>query len=163
MKRIICLILVFSFLLSGCTISGVRIKDPVSFHYLCDHYQEKLCCVIASEQREASGHVGDLSYLLALYLMGPVSEEMHTPLPAGTRIDARLDGNHVYLELMETDESFSDIDFSLACACLTLTTLDITGAEDVTIRCGELEKTLNRTSISLTDITDVQIPTEDTQ
>ena len=71
MKRIVCMILALCFLLSGCGSFGARIREPVTFHYLCADYQEKLCCVIVSEEREASGHSGDLSYLLALYQMGP--------------------------------------------------------------------------------------------
>ena len=59
------------FLLSGCGFFGERIREPVTFYYLCADYQEKLCCVIVPEEREASGHSGDLSYLLALYQIGP--------------------------------------------------------------------------------------------
>ena len=163
MKRFLCILLAVSLLLSGCGFFGERIKDPVSFHYLCANYPDELCCVVVSEQREASGHVGNLPYLLALYLMGPVDEEMRSPIPAGVQILSSKDGDHIILELTGATDSFSDIDFSLACACLTLTSLEITGAEKVTVRCGEQVRTLDRSSLTLNDITDEHATTEDMQ
>lgn len=159
MKRITCLILIFSFLLSGCGFFGARIKDPVTFYYLCEAYQEELCCVIGSEEREASGHTGDLPYLLALYQMGPTDDELRSPLPTGTRITAQIQDGHIALELSDAVLSLSDIDFSLACACLTLSCLDATGAEDVTVQSGDRIITMNRDSLTLLDTIE---PTEET-
>jgi len=163
LKRVFCLILAFSLLLSGCSFFGERIKAPVTFYYLCDKYQEELCCVIASEEREASGHVGDLPYLLALYLMGPTSDELLSPLRAGTRISSVLEDDHIYLELSGIADSMSDIDFSLACACLTLTCLDITDAKEVTIRSGDRTKTLSHELLTLYDTTGETIAMEESQ
>lgn len=163
MKRMTALILAVSFLLSGCASFGERIKDPVTFHYLCSNYTEDLCCVIVSEQRESSGHIGDLPYLLALYSMGPVSEEMKSPLVTGTRITAAQEDGHILLELNDACAILSDMDFSLACACLTLTCLDITGAESVTIRCGERAKTLDRSMLTLADTPVQTALTEESQ
>ena len=163
MKRMIALSLVLCLMLSGCATFGERIKDPVTFHYLCSSYREDLCCVIVSEQRESSGHIGDLSYLLALYSMGPVSEDMTSPLPLGTRITAsRQDGN-ILLQLNDACAGLSDIEFSLACACLTLTCLDITAAETVTITCGDRTKTMDRSALTLADAPAETISTEETK
>lgn len=162
-KSCICLILIISLLLSGCSFFSARIKDPVDFYYLCDKYQEDLCCVIASEERESSGHIGDLTYLLALYLMGPIHDEHIMPLPPGTRINAQNDSGHIILELSRTPEELSEIDFSLACACLTMTCLEITDAEDVTIRCGDREKIMNRSSLTLYDTSSETAPMEDSE
>lgn len=162
-QRILCLILSISILLTGCGFFGERIKEPVTFYYLCSSYQEDLCCVIVSEEREASGHLGDLSYLLALYLMGPTNDEYVTPLPAGTRIASQMDAGHILLELTDTSHTLSDIEFSLACACLTLTCLEITDAEDVTILSGDREKTMSRSTLTLYDATSETIPSEESQ
>lgn len=152
MKRFLCLILALSLFLSGCGSFVERIKHPVTFYYLCDSYQEKLCCVIASEEREASGHTGDLSYLLHLYLMGPSGDELVSPLPAGVRIlSAQQTDDQIRLELSDTAPLLSDVSFSLACACLTLTCLDMTGAETVTIQSGDRSVTMNRESLALYD------------
>ena len=159
-KRILCLILSFSMLLSGCSFFGERIKEPVTFYYLCNRYQEDLCCVIVSEEREASGHLEDLSYLLALYLMGPANDEYVSPLPAGTRVTSQIKDGHILLELTNTSHVLSDVELSLAGACLTLTCLEITNAEDVTILCGDKEKTMSRSTLTLYDVTSESIPSE---
>ena len=163
MKRIVCLILALCLLLCGCSSFGERIKEPVTFYYLCDKYEEELCCVIVSEEREASGHRGDLTFLLHLYLMGPSGDEMVSPLPHGTRIvSAEKKDGRIRLELTDTARTLSDAEFSLACACLTLTCLDMTDATDVTIQSGERSLTMARDSLALYD-TNETTPTEDTQ
>lgn len=159
--RILCLILSLSILLSGCGFFGERIKEPVTFYYLCSSYQEDLCCVIASEEREASGHTGDLSYLLALYLMGPSNDEYVSPLPTDISIASQIDAGHILLELPDTAHALSDMEFSLACACLTLTCLEITNAEDVTILSGDRTKTLSHSTLTLYDTTSSPIASEE--
>ena len=158
--RILCLFLVFCFLFSGCSFFGERIREPVTFYYLCSTYQENLCCVLAPEEREASGHVGDLPYLLALYLMGPTDDEHMSPLPSGSRITSSFEGDTIVLTLSDTS-SLSDIDFSLACACLTMTCLEMTDAETVIIRNGDREKSMTRSSLTLYDATTESTPTEE--
>ena len=163
MKRILCLILAFALLLSGCSFFGERIREPVTFHYLCGKYQEELCCVIVTEEREAAGHSGDLAYLMALYQMGPSGENVYSPLPAGTRISSQLQDGQVLLELSDAASTLSDPDFSLACACLTLTCLDIAEAEAVTVSCGSRSMTMTRSTLTLNDPAVPTAATEETQ
>lgn len=163
MKRVFAVIVCVCFLLSGCGFFGERIREPVTFYYICDQYQEELCCVIVSEQREASGHTGDLSYLLALYSMGPTSDGMVSPLRPGTQILPTIEENHVQLELITYENSMSEIEFSLACACLTLTSLEISGAEEVTVHCGDRIRTMNRASLTLQDAIAETTSTEDSK
>ena len=100
---------------------------------------------------------------LALYLIGPASEEsLSVPYP-GLLLSAQQSGTHIDLNLQNLPAAVSEIEFSLICACLALTSLDITGAEDVTIYSGDRTRTLNRESLTLYD-TDVKpISTEETQ
>lgn len=152
MKRIFSLFLIVVFLLCGCSSLGEHIKEPVTFYYLCSSYQKDLCCVVLSEEREASGHSGDLSYLLALYLMGPANDELNSPLPSGTKIlSVQQPDDNLLIELSDLDPILSDIDFSLAGACLTMTCLDISNASSVTINSGSRSITMNRESLSLFD------------
>ena len=59
--------------------------------------------MISSEQREASGHADDLHYLLSLYLIGPSSDELVSPLPWGTRLlGVSRENGTVTLELTDT-------------------------------------------------------------
>ena len=163
MKRILCLFFVFSLLFSGCGFFGERIHEPTTFHYLCRNYQEELCCVIVGEEREAAGHSGDLAYLMALYQMGPSDENLSAPLPSGTRISSDVQNGQVFLELSDAASTLSDPEFSLACACLTLTCLDITDAESVTVSCGNRSNTMTRGSLMLNDMEKSTTPTEEHQ
>ena len=85
MKRFLCLLLCLCLFLPGC--SGELMKNPVTFYYPRREYRYGAeDGVISSEQREASGHTNDLRYLLSLYLIGPSSDELVSPLPWGTRL-----------------------------------------------------------------------------
>lgn len=152
MKRLTALLIALSLFLSGCGVFGERIKEPVTFYYVRSEYAEDMTDVIASEEREASGHLGDLSYLLALYLMGPSSEELVSPIPLGTRFaSVEQVGSTISLNMKGTANSLTDAEFTLMCACLTLTCLDMTTADEVTITCEERSVTMTRDSLTLTD------------
>lgn len=152
MKRCFGACLIICLLLSGCTL-GERLKEPANFFYLrCEYQYFSQNGVIASEERETSGHRNDLSYLMALYLMGPADEEMVSPLPKGTRIlKAEQDAEGVILQLSDLDSVLSDTDFSLACACLSLTCFELTDSQSVTINSGERSVTMERGTLSLYD------------
>lgn len=163
MKRTICLILIFSMLLSGCTLFTGRIKEPVEFYYVRAEYpyasEES---IIGSEEREASGHRDNLSYLLALYLIGPSDDELVSPIPKGTRIysvEQREDG--VFLNLSDTAATLTDSGFSIACACLSLTCMGLTGQESVTITSGDRTVTMTSDTLMLYDITTETPTTEE--
>ena len=82
MRRAFCLFLAICLFFSGCSLSGERMREPVTFYYPRRVYQYGVeDGVIAAEQREASGHRKDLSYLLALYLRfikSPISKAIGT-------------------------------------------------------------------------------------
>lgn len=151
MKRFFCLFLCLCLVLPGC--SSELMKDPVTFYYPRREYQYGAeDGVISSEQREASGHADDLRYLLSLYLIGPSSEELVSPLPRGTRLlgVSREDGT-ITLELTDTSLTATDTEFTLACACLTMTTLSIVSGDEVTITSGARSVTMSRGSLTLID------------
>ena len=152
MKRIFCLVVLVCFVFSGCHFSGERLKEPVTFYYIRSDYQEDLTGVIVSEQREASGHRDDLSYLMALYLVGPVDESNRSPIPRGIRIYvAQNYPAGVILNLSETAKNMTDSEFSLAAACLSLTCLELTGTKQVTITCENRSVTMTPETILLFD------------
>lgn len=164
MKRLTGLVLLLCLVFSGCGTSGERIVEPVTFYYLQTNYSYgSEGSVIASEEREASGHRRDLNYLLALYLMGPSSEALASPVPQGTRVlFVEPEGTAIHLNLSDAAEALTDAEFSLACACLTLTCLDLTGADAVTVTCGSRSVTMNHENLTLFD-SSTTAPTEETQ
>ncbi len=153
MKRLFVLILIVCFLLSGCSFFGERLKEPVTFYYLNAEYQffsEE--GVIVPELREAYGHRDNLSYLMALYLVGPSQDELISPLPRGTRIYfAEQTEENITLKLSDTANTMSDIDFSLACACLSLTCFDLAEVDSVTVISGERTISMNADGLIIYD------------
>lgn len=164
MKRLITVILFLCMLLPGCGTSSEHIKEPVTFYYLQSEYSYGTeNGVIAAEEREASGHRRDLNYLLALYMMGPSSENLTSPVPRGTKIlSVEQTGTDVQLYLSDTADTLTDAEFSLACACLTLTCLDLSSAEEITVTCGSRSVTMNYENLILFD-SSTAVPTEETQ
>lgn len=165
MKRMLAGIMIFSLLLSGCGIFKGIISEPVTFYYLSAEYTfGSNSGVIVAEEREATNHRQDLSYLLALYLMGPADEDHRSPLPSGTRIiNPQQNGEIITMELVNSTYKLSDVDLSLACACLTLTCLDITDASEVSITYGEETVTMHQDSLTLVDDSRENLETEETQ
>lgn len=166
MKRVICLILLFSLILSGCSLFGERIKEPVTFYYVRAEYPYNTTdSILSYEEREASGHREDLSYLLALYLIGPTGDDLISPIPKGTRIySVEYEEDAVFLNLSDTAATLTDSGFSIACACLSLTCIGLTGAENVTITSGDRTVTMSADTLMLYDITtETQATEEQTQ
>ena len=153
MKRYISITMILCLLLSGCTLSGERLKEPVTFYYLrsdYDFFTEEN--IFVSEEKEASGHREDLSYLLRLYQMRPSSEELVSPLPRGTQLTLKQQTERsIRIEMSGNTKDISDIDYSLACSCIALTCFDLTKANTVIITNGERSLTLTRDTLILHD------------
>ncbi len=153
MKQIIAAISLISFLLAGCSATGERVKEPVTFYYLRSEYQYFTeDGVISTEVREASGHRDDLTYLLALYLMGPTEEGLVSPLPQTViLLSAAIKEDGVRLLFSDTKDYLTDYEFSLACACLALTCFDLTEEDTVSIQSGERTILMQRDQLSQYD------------
>lgn len=165
MKRFTALILIIATLLTGCRFLVPHDDDPITFYYLQSDFSYGLDAdVIVSEVRESAGHRRELSYLMALYLMGPVEEEHLSPLPAGTRIfKTEVADSSVKLHLSDAALSLSPERYTLACACLALTCFDLTDAQTVTIICTDQSITMSRSSLTLRDDSAANQTTEETQ
>lgn len=149
MKKIVSILLLACLLLTGC---GSHIKEPVTFYYVRASYQEDMQNIIATEERESSGHRQDLSYLMALYFMGPAGDDLVSPIPRGcSLLHVSIEGGVITLELSDTENSMTDAQFSLACACLSLTCLDMTLADSVTVLSGNRSVTMTADNLVLLD------------
>ena len=152
MKRILCLALALILLLpplSGC---GERIKEPVTFYYLQDSYEENMDSLIVGEEREVAGYQDNLKYLLSFYLMGPVGKSLHSPLPRGTNLfSVTKEYSSLSIEISNTSALLSESEFSLACACLSMTCMDLVGVEEVTVISGSRSLTMRQENLILND------------
>lgn len=160
MKRFCLIATLLCLLLSGC---GQYINEPVTFYYIRSEYHEDMNGILASEKREASGHRDDLAYLLALYMMGPADDELISPIPRGISIyNLESDENSVEIILSESGRVMSDSQYTLACACLSMTCMELTGAKTVTISSGERSITMDDTNLVLHDFS-TAAPLEETK
>ena len=153
MKRYATFLICLVVLISGCSFSSKRIKEPVNFYYPRNEIQyHKNTGVIGWEIREVSGHRDNLSYLLALYRLGPSSEDLRLPFPEGTAIlMMEQTDTYIHLALGSNAAAMSDAELSLASACLTLTCTELTQVEHVTVTNGDRSVTMSRNSLTLID------------
>ena len=154
MKRLICLFsaLILLPMLWGCDSAAI---DPVSFFYCREAEQYQYFDedgVICAESRDLTGHRGDLQYMIRLYLAGPLEEGLRCPFPSETRlVEAKKIIGSVRIELSDLEETMSDAEFSLACACLTQSCMSFIQCSEVIITSGERSVTMNAKNIILSD------------
>ncbi len=146
------LILLLCLFLPGCQRAD---ENSVSFYYSRDPQQYQYFeenAVIDREYRDLTGHRKDLRYMTGLYLAGPMEEGLIPPFSKSTRLlSVQQDGGAITIELSDHTSIMTDSEFSLACACLTLTCLDFTECEEVTVVSGERSVTMTADSILLSD------------
>jgi hypothetical protein len=139
MKKVVSLILAFLTVLSlsGCGTKTSQGEDTVSFYYLreADSYiYGAPDGVVTGEVRAESSASSGTGYLLSLYLMGPLDENLRSPFPAGCEITNIVrNGKEVTVVLNANFTTLKGIHLSLACVCLARTCMSVTGAEVVQI------------------------------
>lgn len=154
MKRFLYLMICLACILflTGCSSSNL---ESVSFFYCRDpanyqYFEED--GVIASEERDLTGHHKDLQYLISLYLAGPLEEGLISPFPRNVRlVEAKTLNSKVYIELSDLGNSMSDSEFSLASVCLAKTCMPFSETNAVTIKSGARTITINMNNILLID------------
>lgn len=134
MKRWLSLILPVILIFTGCGLSD-RSEDTVTFYY-----QKSTTSygssdgVIAAENREITSSNPDLTYLLSLYMKGPVDEALKLPLPNGTRLaEISMEDGCLTLVFSMELSYLEGMDLSIACACICYTCFSLTDAELVRI------------------------------
>lgn len=152
MKKYICLVLSALFLLAGCS-SGEN--NNVPFFYCRDtaayqYFEED--GVIQKETRDLPGHRNDLHYMIGLYLAGPIKEGLESPFPTSTQIlSLHLEEDILSIELSDLTNTLTDSEYTLACACLTLTCLNIAQCSAVQISSGNRSIRMSNETMILFD------------
>ena len=162
MKRTVMIVLAaLILLLTGCD-SGRR--EDTLFYYCRDPEQYQYFeedGVIRPEERDLLNHRNDLRYMVSLYLAGPMEEGVVSPFTKATKlISAELRDDTVHIELSGHNNILTDPEFSLACACLTLSCIDYMPCQAVTIVSGDRSITMDAQSILLYDPLPQQETTE---
>ena len=165
MKRLLILCCIGCLLLCGCQLESREDREPVLFYYRqAEFVLGEDNGSIAAEERDGTGHITDMNYLLRLYLTGPLSEDLVCPFPSDVQLSSiRTGQGKVTVTLTGSPEHLPEAQKTLACACLTLTCLDITDANEVTVLYRERSLTMTRDSLTLIDESTVQLTTEETK
>ena len=161
MKRAICLLLIFVWILclAGCAAEKAEIQDSVRFYYpRSKATYGSADSVITWEEREAAGHVGDYKYLIALYLKGPETESLSRTFSRHVTLkDLQIIGDTAKVILNDYAARLTGLDLTIACACLSATVTELTGVHRVTIQAesalldGNPAITMDRDQILLLD------------
>ena len=163
MKKFICLLLVItiSFLLIAC--HSKSSKDTQLFYYLRKEIDfESETPVIGSELRRSGT---DLNAILQLYLKGPESAELSSPIPADTTlISTEIQDDTLSICLSDSFAQITGLDLTLACVALSKTAMEITDVQIVRI-CTENEQLNGEKWFAVSDdlvhLTDSESPDDD--
>ena len=165
MKRLIAIALLLLMLpgLWACA-QEKELVYPIAYHYLRAPLPNGQIAhgsadsLIGTELREGDGYQQDPSWLLDLYLHGPLDRSYRTPFPVGTSLRQLIvEDSGATVVLSRQFAKLTGADLSLACGCLTLTVMDLTGAESVTILVegalldGKESITMDKTNLILVD------------
>lgn len=136
MKKILSFVLICTTLtfVIGCQ------QTPEAPHGIAFYY-----CVTASDYNVGSTSLvaehrvdvpsDSLLDAMTIYLKGPLSEDLQAPFPSGLSLVGVYQNNKtVYLTFSRELAYLTGLDLTIACACVTLTALDISGADQVEIR-----------------------------
>lgn len=137
MKKWFCVLLVLILILPGCA-KEEPLENPVRFYYRrsdISHFDST--GALSSEEREAGplwGATGDMLgpcfYLLNQYVKGPESDKLEQTFPEGSAVvDLKYVEDKLSIVVNGAFAQLTGIDLSLACACLTLTACEMTGAK----------------------------------
>lgn len=164
MKRSLCMILIFAFCFTffGCQQDQPKLQSPVNFYYpRLEPTHGSADSLIAPVPTEGSGYADDPTGLLNLYLLGPSDESFVSPFPSGTvLLSLSVTEDTIHLQLNKSFAQLTGIDLTLACACLTLTVIELTDAEYVSITAenttldGSAQIIMDRSCLTLLDVYD---------
>lgn len=134
MKRILCFLLMFALLFSaGCSRRQSKPEGTPFYYCVAEPAYGNGSTSISREYRS---DVPEDSLMAAfeLYLAGPESAEMISPFPEGMKIlSAVQEGDTVLLTVSMELTALTGLDLTMACGCLTMTSLALTDAKQVQI------------------------------
>lgn len=167
MKKLLCVIISFllSFSLISCVSSKENIQEPVYFYYgQLEMQYGNQPEAISKEVRDAKDRRQDYPHLLSLYLNGPESYSLYNPFPRNTSVlSFSLQDGTAAVQLSSSFATLTGFDLTLACACITLTVCEMTGAQQVTISAdgvlldGNQQITITPDSLLMADNSNIAI------
>lgn len=159
MKRIVSVALILACLLSitACNQEEAQPKG-IAFYYCVTQDNYAIGSSVLSPEYRTDVAEDSLTQALERYLSGPISADLRSPFPQNLKlVGSYQQGSTVYLTLSAELADLSDLDLTIACGCLTLTTLALTDAQQVQIRTvaglldGQRAITMDKNTLLLLD------------
>ena len=161
MKAILACILILCLIIGTLCFKGHLQQSKERAFYYCNmamDYSGDNPSVLAENRADAPD--GSLQEILELYLSGPLSQNLRSPFPAHLKlIGVSQTGETIYLTFSRELATLTGLDLTMACCCITLTTLALTDAQQVEIRTvtdlldGQRSITMRKDTLLLLDNT----------
>ena len=160
MKRIFCFLLccVMLGIMLGCNQQEDEVHNGNAFYYpLAQLSYDTNSSAITAEYRSVEGS-NSWTDILNVYFSGPQSEKHTNPFPAGLQVKkADMEGSTLHVTLSKEMAQLTGLELMMACSCLSLTSMALSGAENIVIRAedslldGQKSITLNKDTLLLID------------
>lgn len=136
MKKILSILLSIILIVSlyACDTADADVREPINFYYCTDPetYQSG-ADVFTTEVRDAAGYDDHVS-LINQYLKGPISDHLLSPFPAGVTVQELVQEEAtIKIQLSTQFSRLTGSDLTIACAGLSMTLFELTGADTVEI------------------------------
>lgn len=160
MRRAICLLLccVSLLLCFGCTEKSPEPQDGIVFYYPQAQLSFQPGSTIIGTETRALTDQETWAQVLSIYFLGPDAEHLLSPFPAGLAvIKTSMENKTVYITVSDHLAELTGLELTMACSCLSLTALALTGAETVVINAedalldGQKSITMDKNTLLLLD------------
>lgn len=137
MKRLLALLLMLTLLvgITACRENSEPVLQPINFYYISDPFTYGSAeGLIRAQIADAAHYNGSLLETLNGYLAGPNEAGYGHTFPTGSQVyQIDLVNETAYLQMNNAFARLKGIDLTVACACLTMTVMELTGSKSVNI------------------------------
>lgn len=137
MRKLLALLLILSLLLAGCSQADTGYITALKFYYPLQTTDYTMgSAYLQPELREGAGLDKRIENILDLYLAGPADPITYRmPFQYNTRVvSVSREIGILNVTLSSGFATYTGLDLTIACACITMTCLELTSAETIRIR-----------------------------
>lgn len=136
MKRMICLLLsgVLLLVCCGCAKKTPVQQDGIVFYYPNAQLTFQPGSSIYGSEVRSLATPDNWAQVLNIYFLGPEGEHLTSPFPSGLTVKKTImTKDTIYITVSDHLTELSGLDMTIACSCLTLTAMALSGVERVVI------------------------------
>ena len=132
--------------------------EEIAFYYCVSQPDYSIGSTALAPEYRGGVPQDSLHQTLELYLSGPLSSDLQSPFPQDLKlVGVNQNGSTIQLTFSPELATLTGLDLTIACGCLTLTTLALTSAQQVEIRTvsglldGQRTITMDKNTLLLLD------------